>query len=132
MEQKWELCAIIGSMFIILGVLFLILGYGSHKQEVYKFDVLTLVIFMRVAPPIPSDIFDVYYYSLSYIYLDLYLTFYVILLETIQEFIAPFLLSYALPLTAVISLTVGGIFIVLTIILVKKQYFNAPREKMKV
>ncbi|MFX0132386.1 MAG: hypothetical protein ACFFDN_01945 [Candidatus Hodarchaeota archaeon] len=131
MEPKNLLFFICGIALCGLGLLLLILGYQSYKKQALSFDIITIILFIQLAPEFSLDFsYDFYdVFSVLYLYyleliLELIFTIYVILFDFIQSIIQPFIITFFFPFTGLISISIGAIFFVLIAISYRRQYSN--------
>ncbi|NVM02710.1 MAG: hypothetical protein HWN67_10260 [Candidatus Helarchaeota archaeon] len=124
MNLKYSFFLIYGFIVCGLGLVLLIYGYGIYKREALGFNVLTLLIFMQIAPELNIDPFSIPFYFAIYYPLEIIFSIYVILLEFIQNTLQPYIITIFYPVTGLICISIGAILITLASIYYLHQYSN--------
>ena len=127
MENKWVNFIFLGASLIVIGFLVIFLGHNLYRNQAQTYDILTMILFTKFAPP-----FTTVYWYLPYTFLDLYFTIYQLLLEFIQQSLGSLMTSFIYPVLSVITFCLGSIFLVLAIIHIRNQNIGLePVKKMK-
>ncbi len=125
MNLKESSFLIYGIILCVFGISLLIYGYGIYKKEALRFNILTFLIFMEIAPEFKLDFSLLpYYFAFSYYPIEIFFNIYILLLEFIQNTLQPYIISVFYPIVGVVFITIGSIFITLGIIYFRQQYSN--------